>query len=106
PDQSGVLGSAGASPYQVKGTPDSGPSIAPPPPPAGSEIGAPPAAIVSASPRLPPSASSPAVPLLAVPLRLLGVIGKLYVVLESDRGLVLLDQHAAHERILFEQMLA
>jgi DNA mismatch repair protein MutL len=45
------------------------------------------------------------VPLLDVPLRLLGVIGKLYVVLESDRGLVLLDQHAAHERILFEQMM-
>jgi DNA mismatch repair protein MutL len=44
-------------------------------------------------------------PLLSVPLRLVGVIGKLYVVLESDRGLVLLDQHAAHERILFEQML-
>ena len=33
------------------------------------------------------------------------MIGRLYVVLESDRGLVLLDQHAAHERILFEQML-
>ena len=47
---------------------------------------------------------SPA-PLLNVPLRLVGVIGKLYVLLESDRGLVLLDQHAAHERILFEQML-
>ena len=46
-----------------------------------------------------------AVPLLHIPLRLVGVIGKLYVVLESDRGLVLLDQHAAHERILFEQML-
>ena len=45
------------------------------------------------------------IPLLAVPLRLVGVIGRLYVVLESDRGLVLLDQHAAHERILFEQML-
>jgi DNA mismatch repair protein MutL len=44
-------------------------------------------------------------PLLSVPLRLVGVIGKLYVVLESDRGLVLLDQHAAHERILFEQMM-
>ena len=47
---------------------------------------------------------SPA-PLLEVPLRLIGVVGKLYVVLESDRGLVLLDQHAAHERILFEQMM-
>ena len=33
------------------------------------------------------------------------MVGKLYVLLESDRGLVLLDQHAAHERILFEQML-
>jgi DNA mismatch repair protein MutL len=52
----------------------------------------------------PPAPASP-LPLLAVPLRLIGVIGKLYVVLESDRGLVLLDQHAAHERILFEQML-
>jgi DNA mismatch repair protein MutL len=50
------------------------------------------------------SSSSPT-PLLSVPLRLVGVVGRLYVVLESDRGLVLLDQHAAHERILFEQML-
>jgi DNA mismatch repair protein MutL len=52
-----------------------------------------------------PQHSGP-VPLLKVPLRLVGVIGKLYVILESDRGLVLLDQHAAHERILFEQMLS
>jgi DNA mismatch repair protein MutL len=50
----------------------------------------------------PPSGPSP---LLKVPLRLVGVIGKLYVVFESDRGMVLLDQHAAHERILFEQMI-
>jgi len=54
---------------------------------------------------LPAPAPQAAVPLLNVPLRVVGVIGKLYVVLESDRGLVLLDQHAAHERILFEQML-
>jgi len=52
-----------------------------------------------------PSYSEAPTPLLKVPLRLVGVIGKLYVVLESDRGLVLMDQHAAHERILFEQML-
>jgi len=49
--------------------------------------------------------STSVTPLLSVPLRLVGVIGKLYVLLESDRGLVLLDQHAAHERILFEQMM-
>jgi DNA mismatch repair protein MutL len=55
-------------------------------------------------PSPPPTPSTP-VPLLRVPLRLVGVVGRLYVVLESDRGLVLLDQHAAHERILYEQML-
>ena len=38
-------------------------------------------------------------------MRLLGVAGKLYAVFESDRGLVLMDQHAAHERVLYEQML-
>jgi DNA mismatch repair protein MutL len=53
----------------------------------------------------PPSGAARSSALLQVPLRVVGVIGRLYVVLESDRGLVLLDQHAAHERILFEEML-
>ncbi len=36
--------------------------------------------------------------------RLIGVLGKLYVLLEAKEGLVLMDQHAAHERVLFEEL--
>jgi DNA mismatch repair protein MutL len=61
--------------------------------------------VAAASPhsalRTPPSPT----PLLNVPLRLIGVVGRLYALFESDRGLVLMDQHAAHERVLFEQVL-
>jgi len=54
-------------------------------------------------PSAPPGATP--TPLLEVPLRLIGVVGRLYALFESDRGLVLMDQHAAHERVLFEEML-
>ncbi len=36
--------------------------------------------------------------------KILGVLGKLYVLMEGPDGLVLMDQHAAHERVLFEKM--
>jgi DNA mismatch repair protein MutL len=37
--------------------------------------------------------------------RILGIVAQLYVLIESPEGLVLMDQHAAHERVLFEKML-
>ncbi len=56
----------------------------------------------------PPAASvSPALnpqPSTLNSFKILGVLGKLYVLMENASGLVLVDQHAAHERILFEEM--
>jgi len=47
----------------------------------------------------------PALPSGKVPLlRLVGQVGAAYLVAEGPDGLYLIDQHAAHERVLFEKM--
>jgi DNA mismatch repair protein MutL len=51
----------------------------------------------------PPDSPAPAKP-AAKEFKILGVLGKLYVLMEGAEGLVLMDQHAAHERVLFEKM--
>ena len=37
--------------------------------------------------------------------RVLGQVGGLYVIMETEDGLVQMDPHAAHERVLFEQFM-
>lgn len=39
-------------------------------------------------------------------LRLVGQIGSTYLVAEGPDGMYLIDQHAAHERVLFEKLMA
>lgn len=65
--------------------PPSSPSVAPAPAPASAEAAAPP-------------------PTPMPTFRIIGVLHKLYVLMESTEGLVLMDQHAAHERVNYEKM--
>jgi DNA mismatch repair protein MutL len=40
------------------------------------------------------------------PLRVVGQVGTMYIVAEGPEGVYLIDQHAAHERILYEKYMA
>ena len=52
-----------------------------------------------------PESPAPAAQGNSLGLRIIGILNQTYIIAEKADGLILIDQHAAHERVLFEKIL-
>jgi DNA mismatch repair protein MutL len=62
------------------------------------------AAVATPTPAPTPPAAN-AAPTRLPPLRVVGQVSETYIVAEAPDGLYLVDQHAAHERVVFERLM-
>lgn len=91
--------------------PEAGRQFTAPDVPAYREAAAPPApaaetgSLFGAAPQLSPASSSAQPDWRARDLAYLGQLAKSYLLFEADGGLLVVDQHAAQERVLFEKYL-
>lgn len=76
-------------------------AVAPPTPFRAAAAAPPPATAVPVPPPDPKAASANRLP----PLRVVGQVAETYIVAEAPDGMYLVDQHAAHERVVFERLM-
>jgi len=70
------------------------------------EVGMPNDELVAPVQQNPPGNIQPSTFINLPLLRLVGQVGATYLIAEGPDGLYLIDQHAAHERVLFEKLMA
>ncbi|MEG2075376.1 MAG: DNA mismatch repair endonuclease MutL, partial [Victivallaceae bacterium] len=80
--------------------------------PATGKVAPPASAVVTAQPEIPHAATAPEkmVPpaIQSSPAeenKFLGFLNATYILAQTQEGLIIIDQHAAHERVIFEQLL-
>ncbi len=96
-------------PPRPAGSPPAAAPAAPAPEPAARPVPVPVARLQPALDWTPPPVPAQGGPAPAAPwaeYRLMGRVGGLYIVLETADGLVLMDSRSAHERVLYERLLA